>query len=85
MRPMFSATAVVCKRGQKFDAEVQFKEETFMCDGSSDVKYNQRLIKAGFNDQEVAKAVAEGAAADLEETIRLMVDRYLSKYKEAKP
>ena len=84
-RPMFSVTAVVCKRGKTFDAEVSFKEETYNHLGESNVKYNQRLIQVGFASEDVAKARAEGVAAHIEKIISSHVDDYLKQYKEAKP
>lgn len=87
-RPMFSATPVSCKRGNTFDAEISFKEESYDYSGGemkSDVIYNQRLLMPGFKTSEAAKMHAEVACSNLEEVIRNAASNYLGQFKEAKP
>ena len=87
-RPIFSVTAVVCSRGNTFDAEVSFKEESAEIRGGeycSDVKYDQRLVLKDCTTREEAKQAAEERCKQIEDAIRKGASEVLSMFPEAKP
>jgi coproporphyrinogen III oxidase len=84
MAKHYSVNAVVCSRGNTFDAEVHFTEEEWTRNDSKRETI-AKVIRTGISSREIAKEVAEVVVHNVEVAIKDAAKTILRQYATAKP